>query len=50
MALLALFGVPWFPSLTHWERHGSVAHPLVSLLVLCLVLLLVARAFRRKPS
>lgn len=50
MALLALFGLPWFPGLTHWDRHGSVSHPFVSLIVLSLVLLLVARAFRRKPS
>jgi len=50
MAFLAVIGLPWFPGLTHWERHGSVAHPLASLVVLSLVLLLVARAFRRKPS
>ncbi|HEY1500526.1 MAG TPA: hypothetical protein VGF88_13170 [Acidobacteriaceae bacterium] len=32
------------------RHHGSVTHPLVSLLVIALILVLIARTFRRKPS
>lgn len=41
-----------FPGLSWlaWPRHGSVAHPLVSLVVVALALVLIARSFRRKPN
>lgn len=41
-----------FPGLSwlSWPRHGSVAHPLVSLVVIALALVVIARSFRRKPN
>ena len=39
-------GLSWLTT----PRHGEVAHPLVSLVVVAVVLLLIARSFRRKPN
>ncbi len=41
-----------FPGLSwlRWPHHGEVAHPLVSLVVVAVALLLIARSFRRKPN
>jgi hypothetical protein len=45
--LSALIGFPGLP----WSRHhGRVSHPLVSLVVLLLIVVLVAWAFRRKSN
>ena len=51
-ALLVLTAVLGFPGLPWLNRmqHGSVAHPLVSMTVLVLIVVLVARAFRRNPN
>jgi hypothetical protein len=39
-------GLPWLNRM----QHGSVAHPLLSLIVLVLVLALAAGAFRRRAN
>ena len=49
VAFIAALGFPGLPWLNHMQ-HGSVAHPLVSLAVLVLILVLVARAFRSRPN
>jgi len=49
VACTASLGFPGIPWLNH-SQHGSVARPLVSLIVLALIVTLVFRAFRNKPD